>query len=176
MARLLELKGELIESSIVCGSNVISDGVLPSKESTNILDPVTLRRKGRPPSKRKVGVVEKIGKKKIETKKKTLSKEKERLEHNNCFFQEIGTQESVSQPSYMGQSMWPNMITHNMRPNMAQGGSIFQVSPSSCPTETGFNQFMYAFPSSQTNMPTSFSSHDWRGQSNQVGKFGEEDN
>ncbi|KAG5536550.1 hypothetical protein RHGRI_024090 [Rhododendron griersonianum] len=89
MARLLELKGELIESSIVCGSNVISgtpnnsfsigDGVLPSKESTNILDPVTLRRKGRPPSKRKVGVVEKIGKKKIETKKKTLSKEKAKV-------------------------------------------------------------------------------------------------
>ncbi|KAG5531088.1 hypothetical protein RHGRI_025897 [Rhododendron griersonianum] len=196
MARLLELKGELIESSIVCGSNVISstpnnsfsigDGVLPSKESTNILDPVTLRRKGRLPSKRKVGVVEKIGKKKKETKKKTLSNEKakvstqERLEHNNCFFQEIGTQESVvnvnvrifffivgqSQPSYMGQSMWPNMMPHNMRPNMAQGGSIFQFSPSSCPTETGFNQFMYVFPSSQTNMPTSFGSHDWRGQSN----------
>ncbi|KAG5553453.1 hypothetical protein RHGRI_011368 [Rhododendron griersonianum] len=166
MARLLELKGELIESSIVCGSNVISNGVLPSKESTNILDPVTLRRKGRPPSKRKVGVVEKIGKKKKETKKKTLSNEKERLEHNNCFFQEIGTQESVSQPSYMGQSMWPNMMPHNMRPNMAQGGSIFQFSPSSCPTETGFNQFMYVFPSSQTNMPTSFGSHDWRGQSN----------
>ncbi|KAG5553462.1 hypothetical protein RHGRI_011368 [Rhododendron griersonianum] len=89
MARLLELKGELIESSIVCGSNVISstpnnsfsigDGVLPSKESTNILDPVTLRRKGRPPSKRKVGVVEKIGKKKKETKKKTLSNEKAKV-------------------------------------------------------------------------------------------------
>ncbi|KAI8555731.1 hypothetical protein RHMOL_Rhmol05G0197800 [Rhododendron molle] len=191
MARLLELKGELIESSIVCGSNVISgtpnnsisigDGVLPSKESTNILDPVTLRRKGRPPSKRKIGVVEKIGKKKIETKKKTLSKEKakevrtqERLEHNNYFFQEIGTQESLlnvnSQPSYMGQSMWPNMMPHNMQPNMAQGGNIFQFSPGSCPTETGFNQFVYAFPSSQENMPTSFSSHDWRGQSNVANK------
>ncbi|KAI8562748.1 hypothetical protein RHMOL_Rhmol03G0058900 [Rhododendron molle] len=163
MARLLELKGELIESSIVCGSNVISgtpnnsisigDGVLPSKESTNILDPVTLRRKGRPPSKRKIGIVEKIGKKKIETKKKTLSKEK-----------------AKSQPSYMGQSMWPNMMPHNMRPNMAQGGSIFQFSPGSCPTETGFNQFVYAFPSSQASMPTSFSSHDWRGQSNIASK------
>ncbi|KAI8527662.1 hypothetical protein RHMOL_Rhmol12G0093200 [Rhododendron molle] len=120
MARLLELKGELIESSIVCGSNVISgtpnnsfsNGDGPSKESTNILDPVTLRRKGRPPSKRKIGVVEK---KEVGTQ--------ERLEHNNYFFQEIGTQESVvnvnSQPSYVGQSMWPNMMPHNMRPDMA---------------------------------------------------------
>ncbi|KAI8547375.1 hypothetical protein RHMOL_Rhmol07G0190700 [Rhododendron molle] len=131
MARLFELKGEWIESSIVCGSYVISgtpnnsfsigDGVLPSKESMNILDPLLLF------------VIFIIGQ---------------------------------SQPSYMGQSMWPNMITHNMRPNMAEGGSIFQVSPSSYPTETGFNQFMYAFRSSQTNMPTLFSSHDWRGQSN----------
>ncbi|KAG5544500.1 hypothetical protein RHGRI_017053 [Rhododendron griersonianum] len=80
-------------------------------------------------------------------------------------FQSVYTNEK-SQPSYMGQSMWPNMIPHNMRPNMAQGGSIFQFSPSSCPTETGFNQFMYAFPSSQANMPTLSSSHDWRGQSN----------
>ncbi|KAI8563029.1 hypothetical protein RHMOL_Rhmol03G0081300 [Rhododendron molle] len=70
----------------------------------------------------------------------------------------------------MGQSMWPNMMPHNMRPNMAQGGSIFQFSPGSCPTETGFNQFVYAFPSSQANMPTSFSSHDWRGQSNIASK------
>ncbi|KAI8564003.1 hypothetical protein RHMOL_Rhmol03G0150800 [Rhododendron molle] len=52
--------------------------------------------------------------------------------------------------------MWPNMMPHNMRPNMTQGESIFQFSPSSCPTGTGFNQFMYAFSSS----------HDWRGQSN----------
>ncbi|KAG5553457.1 hypothetical protein RHGRI_011368 [Rhododendron griersonianum] len=70
MARLLELKDN---------SFSIGDGVLPSKESTNILDPVTLRRKGRPPSKRKVGVVEKIGKKKKETKKKTLSNEKAKV-------------------------------------------------------------------------------------------------
>ncbi|KAI8563998.1 hypothetical protein RHMOL_Rhmol03G0150800 [Rhododendron molle] len=71
--------------------------------------------------------------------------------------------------SYMGQSMWPNMMPHNMRPNMTQGESIFQFSPSSCPTGTGFNQFMYAFSSSQTNMSTNstlFNSHDWRGHSN----------
>ncbi|KAG5562430.1 hypothetical protein RHGRI_005237 [Rhododendron griersonianum] len=63
MTRLLELKRELIESSIVYGSNMssgtlnnsysIGDGVLPSKEITNILDPIHLRRKGRPPTKRK---------------------------------------------------------------------------------------------------------------------------
>ncbi|KAI8554418.1 hypothetical protein RHMOL_Rhmol05G0097500 [Rhododendron molle] len=37
---------------------------------------------------------------------------------------------------------------------------------------------MHTFPSSQTNMPTLFNSHDWRGQSNvtgsQVVKFGED--
>ncbi|KAG5562431.1 hypothetical protein RHGRI_005237 [Rhododendron griersonianum] len=51
MTRLLELKRELIESSI--NSYSIGDGVLPSKEITNILDPIHLRRKGRPPTKRK---------------------------------------------------------------------------------------------------------------------------
>ncbi|XP_058211621.1 protein FAR1-RELATED SEQUENCE 6-like [Rhododendron vialii] len=79
MGRLRELKEELIESSTVCGSNMglgisndsfsLGDGVLPSKESRNILDPVPLRRKGRPPSKRKQGVVEKICNKKKTTKK-----------------------------------------------------------------------------------------------------------
>ncbi|KAG5548087.1 hypothetical protein RHGRI_013698 [Rhododendron griersonianum] len=66
----------------------------------------------------------------------------------------------------MGQSMWSNNVPHNMRPNMAQGRSIFQFSPSLCLIGTNFNQFMYTFPSSQTNMSTLFNSHDWRGQSN----------
>ncbi|KAG5548089.1 hypothetical protein RHGRI_013698 [Rhododendron griersonianum] len=56
-----------------------------------------------------------------------------------------------------------------MRPNMAQGRSIFQFSPSLCLIGTNFNQFMYTFPSSQTNMSTLFNSHDWRGQSNVTG-------
>ncbi|KAG5531913.1 hypothetical protein RHGRI_026500 [Rhododendron griersonianum] len=100
-------------SSTPSNSFSIGDEILSSKETTNILDPVQLRRKGRPPTKRKQGFVEKVGKKKIETQKKTLSKEKakevetqERLEHNNCQFQEVGTQDSVinvnSYPSYMG--------------------------------------------------------------------------
>ncbi|KAI8530833.1 hypothetical protein RHMOL_Rhmol11G0089600 [Rhododendron molle] len=70
MGRLQELKRELIESSVICGSNMVSntrndsfslqDDVLPSKESHNILDPVPVRRKGRPATKRKEGVVEKF--------------------------------------------------------------------------------------------------------------------
>ncbi|KAG5548527.1 hypothetical protein RHGRI_014022 [Rhododendron griersonianum] len=70
MTRLLKLKRELIESSIVCGSNMtsgtpnnsfsIGDEIVPSKESMNILDP-------------------NVVKKKRETQKKTLSKEKPKV-------------------------------------------------------------------------------------------------
>ncbi|KAG5528075.1 hypothetical protein RHGRI_028866 [Rhododendron griersonianum] len=69
MGRLRELKQELVESSVVCRSNMVSgtsndpfslgDEVLSSKESKIILDPEPLRRKGRPPSKRKQGFVKK---------------------------------------------------------------------------------------------------------------------
>ncbi|KAI8529336.1 hypothetical protein RHMOL_Rhmol12G0217200 [Rhododendron molle] len=86
MGRLQELKRELIESSVMCESNMVfdtrndsfslQDAVLPSKESHNILDPVPVRRKGRLATKRKEGVVEKFGKKKREQTKKTLSNEK----------------------------------------------------------------------------------------------------
>ncbi|XP_058217565.1 protein FAR1-RELATED SEQUENCE 1-like [Rhododendron vialii] len=86
-----ELKRELMEASVVCESNVVSlgddtstrnvsfsvgDGVIPPKQSTNILDPEGLRRKGRPPCKRKIGVVEKVVQKKRQTYKKPSSKEK----------------------------------------------------------------------------------------------------
>ncbi|XP_058210661.1 protein FAR-RED IMPAIRED RESPONSE 1-like isoform X2 [Rhododendron vialii] len=179
MTRVRELKRELMDVSVNCESNVgfktpndsfsLGDEVIKTKQSTNILDPEGLRRKGRPPCKRMQGVVEKAVKKKIEKKKTTLPREKAKVEEivvDHVF----GTQESVvnlnSHQSYMGQSMWPNLMPHNMQPNMAQGGSIFQFSPSSCPTGTGFNQFMYMFPSSQTNMPSLFNSHDWRGHSN----------
>ncbi|KAG5548365.1 hypothetical protein RHGRI_013907 [Rhododendron griersonianum] len=50
----------------------------------------------------------------------------------------------------MGHSMWPNMMPHPMRPNMAQGGSIFPFFPTLCPTATSLNQFMPSFPSSQS--------------------------
>ncbi|KAG5556890.1 hypothetical protein RHGRI_007215 [Rhododendron griersonianum] len=70
MERLRELKEELIESSNESFS--LGDEVLPSKESMKILDSKPVRLKGRPPSKRMQGVVEKIGKKKREPKKKTL--------------------------------------------------------------------------------------------------------
>ncbi|KAI8573009.1 hypothetical protein RHMOL_Rhmol01G0245700 [Rhododendron molle] len=65
MGVLRDLKEEFIESSVVCGSNMVfgtpndsfslGDGVVPSKESGNILDPEPLRRKGRPATKRKKG-------------------------------------------------------------------------------------------------------------------------
>ncbi|KAI8530417.1 hypothetical protein RHMOL_Rhmol11G0056600 [Rhododendron molle] len=176
MTRLLELKRELIESSNVCGSNMtsgtpnnsfsIGDEILSSKETTNILDPVQLRRKGRPPTKRKQGFIEKVGKKKIETQKKILSKEK-----------------AKSYPSYIGQLMWPNMMSRNMRPNMAQGGSVLPAqgesvlpfSPSLCPTRTGFNQFINNFSSSQSNMPSFTGTQVWgRGQSTFLGDQGQD--
>ncbi|KAI8559077.1 hypothetical protein RHMOL_Rhmol04G0147000 [Rhododendron molle] len=41
MTRVREIKRELMETSVVCESNVVSfgDGVIPFKQSTNILDP-----------------------------------------------------------------------------------------------------------------------------------------
>ncbi|GFY92815.1 FAR1-related sequence 6 [Actinidia rufa] len=58
---------ELIESSVVCGSNVlfdtpnasfsIGDVAISSKESMNILDPKAVTRKGRPPITRKQGII-----------------------------------------------------------------------------------------------------------------------
>ncbi|KAI8543602.1 hypothetical protein RHMOL_Rhmol08G0231100 [Rhododendron molle] len=144
----------------------IGDEILSSKETTNILDPVQLRRKGRPPTERKQGFVEKVGKKKIETQKKTLSKEK-----------------AKSYTSYMGQLMWPNMMSHNMQPNMAQGGSVLPAqgrsvlpfSPSLCPTGIGFNQFINNFSSSQSNMPSFTGTQVWgRGQSTFLGDQGQD--
>ncbi|KAI8528333.1 hypothetical protein RHMOL_Rhmol12G0141500 [Rhododendron molle] len=144
MGRLRELKEELIESSIVCGSSMglgipndslsLGDGVVPSKESRNILDP-----------------------------------EVEDIADGHVF----GTQENVvnvnSYPSYMGHLMWPNMIPHNMQPNMAQGRIILPFSPTLCPTGTDFDQFFNNFPTSQSNMSSLLNTHVWRGQSNIMG-------
>ncbi|KAG5542514.1 hypothetical protein RHGRI_022151 [Rhododendron griersonianum] len=201
MGRLRELKQELVESSVICGSNMVSDTpndpfslgdeVLASKESKIILDPVPLRRKGRPPSKRKQGFVEKIGKKKREPKNKTLSNEKAKEVEEIADAHMFGTQESVenvnSYPCYMGQLLWPNTMPHNMRSTMAQGGAILPFSPSMAQggtilpnmaqggaflpnmaqgrTGAGFDQFFNNFPTSQSNMPTLFNSEVWRGQS-----------
>ncbi|KAI8570031.1 hypothetical protein RHMOL_Rhmol01G0001800 [Rhododendron molle] len=101
-----------------------------------------------------------------------------RLGHNNCQFQEVGTQDSMininSYPSYMGQLMWPNIMSHNMQPNMAQGGSVLPAqggsvlsfSPSLCPTGTSLNEFLNNFPSSQSTMPRFTDTQVWgRGQS-----------
>ncbi|KAG5529549.1 hypothetical protein RHGRI_030070 [Rhododendron griersonianum] len=149
MGRLRELKGELLESSVVCESNMVSDTpndsfsiedvVLPSKESTTILDPKSVRRKGRPPSKRKQGGVEKNCKKKRET----LSNQKAKEVQENAVGNVFGTQESVvnSIPSYMGQFMCPNMMPQNLQPNMAQPGTILPFSPTLCPTGTGGTGF-----------------------------------
>ncbi|XP_057482454.1 uncharacterized protein LOC130769233 [Actinidia eriantha] len=131
MGRVRELKIELIESSVVCGSNVffdtpnaslsLGDVAIPSKESRNIFDPKAVTRKGRLPTTRKQGV-EKMSKKKREQKHKT--KEVEKNVDGNVF----GTQESVvninSYQNYMSQFMWPNMMP--------------QFSPSLCPTRTIF--------------------------------------
>ncbi|XP_058222911.1 protein FAR1-RELATED SEQUENCE 2-like [Rhododendron vialii] len=97
MGWLRELKRELIECSDDCGSNKTSgipndtcplgDGVLPSKESRKILDLVALLRKGRPPTKRKQGFVEKL--------------ENEKNADGNVF----GTQESVANVKFLFQNL-----------------------------------------------------------------------
>ena len=46
----------------------LGDGLIPSNQSTNILDPERVTRKGRPPCKRKQGAVKKVVKKKRATK------------------------------------------------------------------------------------------------------------
>ncbi|GFZ21974.1 hypothetical protein Acr_29g0011360 [Actinidia rufa] len=65
IGRIRELKIELLQSSVICGSNLLSDTpnasaslgdvAIPSKESRNILDPKAVTRKGRPPTTRKQG-------------------------------------------------------------------------------------------------------------------------
>ncbi|XP_057460289.1 uncharacterized protein LOC130750835 [Actinidia eriantha] len=163
----------------------LGDEVIPSKRSTNILDPEGKERKGRPPTKRRISLMEKAIKKKRQTKKKPLSKQKYKEveeiavgHHVGTQFEKveeiavghhIGTQESVanlnSHPSYTGHSMWPNMIPHNMPLNTAQGGSIFPFFSPLCPIRRSFNQFMPSFPSSQSF----FNDQVWMGQSNIVG-------
>ncbi|GFY98617.1 FAR1-related sequence 3 [Actinidia rufa] len=85
MARGREMKREVIEDLNVCSSNRVNDtgtpihyfslgdGLISSNQSTNILDPERVTRKGRPPSKRKQGAVEKAIKKKRATKKTCLT-------------------------------------------------------------------------------------------------------
>ncbi|GFS40197.1 hypothetical protein Acr_00g0067080 [Actinidia rufa] len=144
MTRVRELKQELMEAAVVVESNVVSlgdgmsiqendsfslgDGVIPSKRSTNILDPEGRQRKGRPSTKRRISVIEKVIKKKRQTKKKLLSNEQYKEVEEISFGHDIGTQfEKVdyilSHSSYMGHLMWPNMMPHNTPPNMAQGES-----------------------------------------------------
>ncbi|XP_058228152.1 protein FAR-RED IMPAIRED RESPONSE 1-like [Rhododendron vialii] len=187
MKRVHELKRELMEASVDCESNVVSlgddtgirkssfslgDGVIPPKQSTSILDPEGLRRKGRPPCKRKISAVEKVVTKKRQISKKPLSNEKSNEVEEIAVSHHIGTQESIvnvnGHPSYMGHSMWPNMMPHPMRPNMAQGGSIFPFSPTLCPTGTSLNQFMPSFPSSQSLL----NGQVWMGQSIIAGSEG----
>ncbi|KAL6523618.1 hypothetical protein OROGR_017221 [Orobanche gracilis] len=60
MTRGRKLKQDLLEVSVICESNMVHDSIPCSKQSTNILDPKVLRRKGRPPTKRKQGFVEKV--------------------------------------------------------------------------------------------------------------------
>ncbi|PSR85428.1 Protein FAR1-RELATED SEQUENCE like [Actinidia chinensis var. chinensis] len=181
MTRVRELKQELMEAAVVVESNVVSlgdgmsiqendsfslgDGVIPSKRSTNILDPEGRPRKGKPSTKRRISVIEKVIKKKRQTKKKLLSNEQYKEVEEISFGHDIGTQLEKSHPSYMGHSMWPNMMPHNIPPNMAQGESIFPFFPPLCQTRGNFNQFMPSFPSSQSFLNDQV----WMGQSNIMG-------
>ena len=61
-------------------STSCGDDLAISKETKNILDPIVVRQKGRPPSKRKQSIVEKVVRKKEERKKKKKTKVSERNE------------------------------------------------------------------------------------------------
>ena len=78
MTRVRELKRELMEASVVAQSNIVSlgDGTSIIQGSTNILDPKVRERKGRPPTKRRISFMEKVVKKKRQTKKKPFSNQK----------------------------------------------------------------------------------------------------
>ncbi|KAL7205372.1 hypothetical protein ACSBR2_018337 [Camellia fascicularis] len=106
--QLRELKGELKEEvDVVSGSNKFGsmstqnasssygDGVLNSKESTTILDPIVVRQKGRPP-KRKQSMLEKTIKKKQRVKTKTKTKTTSTNSQGNI------EQSEFSAPSHMG--------------------------------------------------------------------------
>ncbi|XP_028072354.1 protein FAR-RED ELONGATED HYPOCOTYL 3-like [Camellia sinensis] len=106
---LRELKGELKEEvDVVSGSNKFGsmstqnasssygDGVLNSKESTTILDPIVVYQKGRPPCKRKQFMLEKTIKKKQRVKTKTKTKTTSTSSQGNI------EQSEFSAPSHMG--------------------------------------------------------------------------
>ncbi|KAL7167294.1 hypothetical protein ACSBR2_037873 [Camellia fascicularis] len=150
--QLRELKGESKEEvDVVSGSNKFGsmstqnasssyrDGVLNSKESTTILDPIVVRQKGRPPCKRKQSMLEKTIKKKQRVKTKTKTKTKttstssqgniEQSEFSapsHMGFVDLGTQESIkinghhhpSQSWMLGNSSFAKMLN-----DMAQSQS-----------------------------------------------------
>ncbi|GFY98067.1 hypothetical protein Acr_12g0006080 [Actinidia rufa] len=84
MALVRELREEFMEPEVVCGSNKVSgtsndsssrgDGFVFSKESTNIIDPLVLCQKVRPPLQKEGGVIEKAIKKIRVGKKNTNTK------------------------------------------------------------------------------------------------------
>ncbi|GMP84655.1 hypothetical protein CsSME_00038104 [Camellia sinensis var. sinensis] len=91
--QLLELKGKLKEEVEIDygNNNTHGDGLSKSKESRIILDPVSLRQKGRPPCKRKQGA---------NTKKKTINirgsvEQSEFGASSNIGLVDLGTQESI---------------------------------------------------------------------------------
>ncbi|GFY84444.1 hypothetical protein Acr_03g0012180 [Actinidia rufa] len=108
MTRVRQLKQELMQVAVVVESNVFSlgdgmsiqekdsfslgDGVIPSKRSTNILDPEGRQRKGRPSTKRRISVIEKVIKKKRQTKRKPLSNEQYKEVEEISVGHDIGTQ------------------------------------------------------------------------------------
>ncbi|XP_028077431.1 protein FAR1-RELATED SEQUENCE 6-like isoform X1 [Camellia sinensis] len=164
MAHLHELKEDFKEVEVVSGSNKHvsmvthnestsqGDGIVISKGSTNILDPLTVRQKGRPPCKRKQSKVEKVIKEKKEGKKKLKTTTTEgNIEKNNnddgnlhgttstIGFVAPGTQETIHRnKSGMKQSqlvggisydlVLPNVIGHPsitaMRPHLGQNNML----------------------------------------------------
>ncbi|KAL4594712.1 hypothetical protein ACB092_12G039000 [Castanea dentata] len=104
VARILELKEEFKQEKLVCGSNEpifagiptdstsCGDDLAISKETKNILDPVVVRQKGRPPSKRKQSIVEKVVRKKEERKKKKKTKTNSMTNIDSCYKETVSIQ------------------------------------------------------------------------------------
>ncbi|KAL0003275.1 hypothetical protein SO802_017056 [Lithocarpus litseifolius] len=197
VARILDLKGEFKQEKLVCGSNEpisadstsCGDDLAISKETKNILDPIVVRQKGRPPSKRKQSIVEKVVRKKEERKKKKKTKITTKVENVSCTtptmgLRVLGVQKSfnlneaelqqsqqIGKESYEESPVWPNincppniirMSPYYGLPNMLQGGnSPFQSSMIRQVDKSPLQKACYDFSNEHP--------------SNSIGKFGTND-
>ncbi|GMP52510.1 hypothetical protein CsSME_00018288 [Camellia sinensis var. sinensis] len=154
---LLELKGKFKEEvEIGCGNNKSSfvsnhhnsttyrEGVLKSKESRTILDPVILHQKGRPPCKRKQSMVEKVAKKKKggQTETKTINIEGSIKQFEFGAPSNIGFESEILGPSVEQQNIFQENLSYQEH---------HHPSPSSIFEHSSFTKMLNDIAQSQAN-------------------------